>query len=78
MRVSYPKWNLRNGILNFITHAFIYWNICGFFLSFFNNVLLAMIKILLSGHVAAKGFKRYCFQARNSNKSMMPFTSVTD
>jgi hypothetical protein len=57
VRASYPKWNLRNGTINFITHVTIYWNICDFFVSF-NTVSLAVIKILLSSLVAAKEFKR--------------------
>jgi len=78
VKVSYPKQNLRNATLNFITNAIIYWNICGFHCLVFNTVPLAMIKILASGQVAAWGFQTYCFQARNSNARMMSFTSVTD
>jgi hypothetical protein len=76
--VSYPKWNLRNGILNFITHAIIYSHLRDSSLPFFNTVPLDVINILISGLVAAKGFKTYCFQAVKSNKSLMSFTSVTD
>jgi hypothetical protein len=37
-----------------------------------------MIYILASDLVAAKGFKPYCFQAMNSNKTLISFTYLTD
>ena len=49
-----------------------------FSLPFFNTVSLAFIKISAPGLVAASGLKTFCFQARNSHKRMMSFTSVTD